>query len=108
MSTQRPKSISFRELSKAVDAATKQVAEKHKLKFGNELVLQPGTLIGRQLLEAVALEKALEAAGEITKAVGGAHAELARPGGNPEPAVLARPGILICGFLPEPPIEFRE
>jgi len=109
MSTQRPKTISLRELSKTVDAAAKAAAEKHNLKFDPGLVVD-WTILGRILreLEGVDAAAANQAAVDLTKAVSGAHAELSQgtPGG-PEPALFGRRGILICGFIPGP-IELKE
>lgn len=108
MSTQRPKSISVRELSKTVDAAVKAVADKHNLKFEPGLVVD-WTILGRILreLEGVNVNTANQAAVELTKAIGGAHADLAH-GAGADPAVFSRRGILICGFIPVNPVEFRE
>ena len=103
MSTQRPKSISVRELSKAV-------ADKHNLKFEPGLVLD-WTILGRILreLEGVNVGTVNQAAAELTKSIGGAHADLAHgTGGGLEPAVFVRGGILICGFIAANRVEFRE
>jgi hypothetical protein len=110
MSTKRPKSISVRELSKTVDAAVKAVADKHNLKFEPGLVVD-WTILGRILreLEGVNVGTVNQAAAELTKSIGGAHADLAHgPGGGLEPAVFGRGGILICGFIAANAIEFRE
>jgi hypothetical protein len=108
MPTQRPKSISVRELSKTVDAAVKAVADKHNLKFEPGLVVD-WTIMGRILreLEGVNVGTVNQAAAEMTKAIGGAHADLAH-GPGADPAVFGRRGILICGFIPVNPVEFRE
>jgi hypothetical protein len=110
MTTQRPKTLSIREFSKTVDAAVKQAAEKHGVKFEAGLVMD-WTIFGRILreLEETKVATANQVAADLASSISSAHAELARgAGGTPEPVVFGRRGILICGFIPVDPIEFRE
>ena len=108
--TTKPKTLSMREFSKTLEGAVKQAGDRHGVHFEPGLVVN-WTILGRILreLEGVQVETANQIAADLTKAVHGAHTELARAGGpGPEPAVFARRGILICGFIPVDPIEFRE
>lgn len=110
MTTQRPKSISVRELSKTVDAAVKAVADKHDVKFEPGLVLD-WTIIGRILreMEGLPVGKANQAAGDLTKAISSAHGELVHgPGGGLEPALIVRNDLLICGFIARNAVMFGE
>src|ERR1700741_3583966 len=64
----RALSISAKDVAKAVDSAVKAVADKHKVKFAPEFRIGPGTIIGRQLLQAeVNLQQAEQIATELTQ-----------------------------------------
>lgn len=103
---QRPASISIREVSKAVEQAVKTATEKHKVQFSPAFRFGPGTIMGRQILQAdIGLKQAEQIATDITQHVtgGGAGAAPALGTIRFEPAVLVRPGIIICGFWPPEP-----
>jgi len=109
----RAATLSAKDVSKAVDHAVKVVGEKHKVKFAPEFRIGPGTIIGRQLLEAtVGLQQAEQLATEIAHqaaqhaAAGGGAAGLARP--QFEPAVLIRKDLILCGFYPGPIVDFEQ
>ena len=95
---QHPATISIKEVSKAVEQAVKVASEKHKVKFSPDLRFGPGTIMGRQLLQAdITISQAEQIAGEITQQVPGA-AELVA-------SVWVGHGIIICGFWPPDPVE---
>lgn len=103
---QRPPTISIREVSKAVEHAVKVASEKHKVQFSPAFRLGPGTIMGRQILQAdIGLKQAEQVAAEITQHVAGGGVGAAPTLGTIplEPAVLVRPGIIICGFWPPEP-----
>lgn len=95
---QHPATISIKEVSKAVEQAVKVAGEKHKVQFASGLRFGPGTIMGRQLLQAdIPINRAEQIAGEITQQVPGA-AELV-------PSVWVGHGIIICGFWPPDPVQ---
>src|SRR5215471_9245432 len=108
----RALTLSAKDVSKAVDQAVKLVGEKHKVKFAPEFRIGPGTIMGRQLLEAsVGLQQAEQLATEIAHqtaqhAAAGAGAGLARP--QFEPVVLVRKDLILCGFYPGPIVDFEQ
>jgi len=96
---QRPATISIKEVSKAVEHAVKIASEKHKVQFASGFRFGPGTIMGRQLLQAdIAINKAEQIATEITQQVPGAT--------QFEASVWVGRGIIICGFWPPDPVEF--
>ncbi len=107
----RPPTISIKDISKAVEHAVKVAGEKHQVQFSPEFRLGPGTIMGRQLLQAdIALKQAEQIATEITQqvtsgAAGAAPAALAAT--HLEPAVLVGRGIIICGMMPGPIWELQ-
>jgi hypothetical protein len=104
----RALSISAKDVAKAVDSAVKAVADKHKVKFAPEFRIGPGTIIGRQLLQAeVNLQQAEQIATELTQR---AAAASAGPAARPEfePAVLITKNLVLCGFYPGPIPEIQE
>jgi hypothetical protein len=95
---QRPATISIKEVSKAVEQAVKVASDKHKVQFASGFRFGPGTIMGRQLLEAdIPINRAEQIAGEITQQVPGA-AELVA-------SVWVGHGIIICGFWPPDPVQ---
>jgi len=106
----RPQVIAAKDVSMAVDHAVKLATEKHKVKFGPDFSIGPGTIMGRYLLEsATALNQAEQLAMEITQHVNGQGA--ARAAGiapHYEPAVLIRNGLILCGFYPGPIVDIQE
>ncbi|HTS71813.1 MAG TPA: hypothetical protein VMO17_22785 [Terriglobia bacterium] len=96
---QRPTTISIKDVSKAVDQAVKAASEKHKVQFGAGFRFGPGTIMGRQLLQAdIPISKAEQIATEITQQVPSA--------GQFEASVWVGRGIIICGFWPPDPVQF--
>jgi len=95
---QRPATISIKEVSKAVEQAVKVASDKHKVQFASGFRFGPGTIMGRQLLQAdIPINRAEQIAGEITQQVPGA-AELVA-------SVWVGHGIIICGFWPPDPVQ---
>jgi hypothetical protein len=95
----RPATISIKDVSKAVEEAVKVASEKHKVQFASGFRFGPGTIMGRQLLQAdIPINRAEQIATEITGQVPG--------GGELEPSVWVGHGIIICGFWPPDPFEF--
>jgi len=108
----KPPTLSIKELSHAVDQAVKLASQKHNVQFGG-FQLNPGTLIGRQILQAdIKLNQAQQIATEITEHLSNAKAgpAAAAAAGFPpfEPGVFGFRNILICGFIPGPIWELRE
>jgi hypothetical protein len=113
MANHRPPTLSIKELSQAVDHAVKIASQKHKVEFAPEFRINPGTIIGRQLLKAdITVNQAQQLATDIAQHLSTAKvgpAAAAAPGLLPfEPAVFGHRNILICGFLPGPIWELRE
>lgn len=110
----RPPTISIKDLSKAVDHAVKVVAEKHKVQLAPEFSFSGGLIMGRWLLQAeIGLQEAQQVATGIAQHVtagGAAPAALgaALSATHLTPAVLSRPGGIICGFMPPPEWDVRE
>jgi hypothetical protein len=110
MATQRSASIAIGQLSKAVDEAVQRAAAKAKIE--TEFSISSGFIWGRWLREAMELDAAEKLATSITAHVqetvmagpaqAGAAALGTSAGAKLQPAVLARNGRIICGFLPEP------
>lgn len=113
--TNRPQVIAAKEISTAVDHAVKLATEKHKVKFGPEFHIGPGTIMGRYLIESsIALQQAEQLATEITQHVNGQGAQGGAAQGvrvtapRFEPAVLVRNGLILCGFYPGPIVDIQE
>jgi len=101
---QRPPTISVSEVSKAVELAVKAASEKHKVQFASGFRFGPGTIMGRQLLQAdIGIKQAEQIATEISQHVAGAAGAAALQGTRLEPGVFAGRGIIICGFWPPEP-----
>jgi hypothetical protein len=107
MAAQRAASVAIGQLSKAVDEAVQRAAEKAKVE--TEFSINGGLIWGRWLREAIDLGAAEKLASSITAHVqetvaGPAGAAAPGPSGGAklQPAVLARNGHIICGFLPDP------
>jgi hypothetical protein len=110
MPAKRPATISMKELSHTVNRAVARIQEKHRVEFSAGFQINPGVIIGRKLRTSVDLEQAQKIAAEITQEVTGsakADAATAVGGKRFEPAVLARPDIIICGFFPYPVEELE-
>jgi hypothetical protein len=98
---ERPRTISISEVSKAVEHAVRAASEKHKVQFAPGFRFGPGTIMGRQLLQAdIPIKQAEQIATEITHHVAG--------GAEFEPSVWVGRGIIICGFWPPDPLEFKS
>jgi hypothetical protein len=108
----RPASISIKDIAKAVDHAVRVASEKHKVKFGPEFTINPGLIMGRWLLDDIKMSQAEQIAGEIAQhaagAAGGADVKAAAGRSPFEPIVLGGRGHVICGFWPGPEVGFRE
>jgi|GEM_PF-6130297 len=107
----RPPTLSTKDLSKAVENAVKAATEKHKVQFAPDFRIGPGTIIGRQLLQAdIGLKQAEQIATEITQHItAGEGAVTALAKTRFEPAVLIRPGGTTCGMIPcEPGWELHS
>src|SRR5882762_4513195 len=63
----RPPTISIKEIASAVEKAVKIASEKHGVKFGPELTINPGLIMGRWLLEDIKVSQAELIAGEIAQ-----------------------------------------
>jgi hypothetical protein len=110
MATQHSASIAIGQLSKAVDEAVQRAAAKAKIE--TEFSISSGFIWGRWLREAMELDAAEKLATSITAHVqetvmagpaqAGAAALGTSAGAKLQPAVLARNGRIICGFLPDP------
>lgn len=110
MPVNRPATISVKELSQAVDRAVKIARDKHGVEFAPAFQINPGIVIGRQLLKSVDLAQAQKLAAEITQEVtrsAGAESTAALAGKHFEPVVVARPNLIICGFFPYPVEELE-
>jgi hypothetical protein len=106
----RPLAISIKHLSVSVDEGVKLASKKHKVRFAPGLRVGPGTIMGRQLLEAdIQLKQVWQIAAEITQhVISVATAEQAAMGGVAlEPAVFVGRGVIICGMIPGPVWEIR-
>ena len=106
----RPQSLSVKNLSAAVDKAISVARDKHNVQFQPGFQIGPGLIMGRWLAEVANLETVQEAAQTITAHVnagGGLHAAAAKPGAF-EPVVLSAGNRIICGFWPGPPAYFQE
>jgi hypothetical protein len=94
----KAESIAVDKLSSAVSEAVKEVSSKHGLRMGNNLVFQPGTLIGRQVMEAISdLDAAQKLASDVA-----AHVQKAGLAGGAKlsPGVLMQGGRIIVGYFP--------
>ena len=104
----RPATISIKDISKAVENAVKIAGDKHKVQFSPEFRLGPGTIMGRQLLQAnIGLQQAEQIATEITQQVTSGAAAPALGVTQLEPAVLVGRGVIICGMMPGPIWELQ-
>lgn len=111
MANHKPPTLSIKELSQAVDHAVKIATQKHKVEFAPEFRINPGTIIGRQLLQAdIKVSQAQQIATDITQHLSNAKVgPTAAAGIQPfEPAVFGGRNIVICGFFPGPVWELRE
>jgi hypothetical protein len=109
--TNRPPTISIKQIASAVDKAVKIASDKHGVKFGPEFTINPGLIMGRWLLEDVKLSQAGLIANEIAQhaagtGLGGEAQAAVRPPLNP--VVLGIGGHVICGFWPGPEWTVRE
>jgi hypothetical protein len=109
MASQRSASIAIDQLSKAVDEAVQRASAKGKVE--TEFSIGAGLIWGRWLREAMVLDEAEKLASSIATHVqetviaghqAGAAAHATSGGAKLQPAVLARDGHIICGFLPDP------
>jgi hypothetical protein len=94
----KAESIEVDKLTSAVQAAVQEVSSKHGVKIGNNLVFQPGILIGRQLMErvtdlAAAERMAADLAGHVQRTGAAGRAKLL-------PGVLSQGGRIILGYFP--------
>ena len=97
-------SISARDLPKLVDDAVVKLKAEEKLDSG--VILDWG-IMGRVLRQQdISFKEAQQLATDITGQLG-AHAALARAGGQLEPAVVMSNGRIICGFFPLAGVELR-
>jgi hypothetical protein len=95
----RPSTISIKDLSNAVEHAVKIATQKHNVRFSPEFRIEPGTIIGRQLLQAdIGLKQAEQIATEITQHVMTSGAA-AIAGTQLEPVVFVRRGGTTCGAI---------
>lgn len=111
MANHKPPTLSIKELSQAVDHAVKIASQKHKVEFAPEFRISPGTIIGRQVLQAdIKVNQAQQIATDIAQHLSDAKVgSTAAAGSLPfEPAVFGGRNILICGFLPGPIWELRQ
>lgn len=111
MANHKPPTLSIKELSQAVDQAVKIASQKHKVEFAPEFRINPGTIIGRQLLQAdIKVSQAQQIATDITQHLTNAKVgPTAASGIHPfEPAVFGGRNIVICGFFPDPVWGLRE
>lgn len=113
MTTRKAVTVSVKSLSAAVAKAVAQ--EKNQALFGDDFTIDHNIIMGRILREVIAIEQAEAAAARITQAVGQSGLRAAaEPEGLPvlashfEPAVLAIPGRIICGFIIDPQVILRE
>jgi hypothetical protein len=110
--TNRPRTISIKEIARAVDKAVKIASEKHSVKFAEEFTINPGLIMGRWLLDDIKVSVAEQIATEIAQnaeaaVVVGVDAQAAaRPPLNP--VVLGTGGHVICGSRPAPEWGLRE
>lgn len=96
--------IAVGRLSEAIMAATRDVSSKHNVGLAGNLIMKPGTLIGRYLKELIALEEAQKLASEITAQV--QRAGVSGPGAKLSPSVLFTDGRILAGYFPSQP-EFE-
>lgn len=100
--TNRPASLTVKDLSAAIERAMEDVAKDHGLEFGSEIVLGPGTIIGRWLREGIddisAIEDASTKIGSQVQEVEAirAHAPAISP------AFMWHGGHIIMGIVYEP------
>jgi hypothetical protein len=103
MADNRPPTISVKELSHAVEQAVKIASEKHKVQFAPGLLVAPGSIMGRQLLEDnIPISKAGQIAAEITQHVtAGVSKERVRAGKVfiIDGRVIYLPPWVILGFI---------
>lgn len=107
--TNRPPTISIKEIAGAVDKAVKIASQKHNVKFGEEFTINSGLIMGRWLLQDIKMSQAELIATEIAQSAGGAagvDAAAARP--PLKPVVLGTGGHVICGFWPGPEWSVKE
>lgn len=109
--TNRPPTISIKDLSKAVEHAVKVASAKHKVQFSPEFRMGPGTIIGRKLVQAdIELTQAKQIATEVTQhVVTDAGTGAAAVAAQFEPAVLirGRDGTTIGMIASEPDWKFE-
>jgi hypothetical protein len=110
--TNRPLTISIREIARAVDKAVKITSEKHGVKFAEQFTINPGLIMGRWLLQDIKVSLAEQIATEIAQnaeaalVVGVDAKAAARPPLNA--VVLGTGGHVICGFWPGPEWSVKE
>jgi hypothetical protein len=111
--TNRPPSISVKEIASAVDKAVKIASKKHNVKFADEFTIDPGLLMGRWLLEDIKISQAEIIAEEITQGTVAALSTEAKTRvlKSPEslqPGIFGTGGHVICGFIWRPPFSVGE
>jgi hypothetical protein len=113
MADQRHPTISISDLAKAADAAAKIAAERHKVQFEQDFHIAPGLICGRILRTVdIQVQQAQQIAAQMTERIvtgGGATAALTAVSGQQfEPACICLPHHIICGFIPDPGVVFKE
>ena len=96
----RPSTISIKDLANAIEHAVKIASQKHNVQFSPEFRIEPGTIIGRQLLQAdIGLKQAEQIATEITQHVMTIPSAAGVTGTQLEPVVFVRKGGITCGAI---------
>ncbi len=95
---QRPRSITAKELTGAVEDAVRRVQYRHKIEFESGIRIGPGLIIGRQIRDRVNLDQAEEIAAQITEGLTTAGGVIG--GSSIKPAALVIDRRIIVGFFP--------
>jgi hypothetical protein len=112
MSDRKHLTVSIRELAKAADAAAKTAIERHKVQFEEDFHIAPGLICGRILRTVdIPVQQAQQISVQMTERInagGGATAAVSAAGQQFEPACICLPHHIICGFIPDPGVVFKE
>ncbi|MEY2474045.1 MAG: hypothetical protein QOK28_3374 [Actinomycetota bacterium] len=100
-SASRPASLALADLSSAIESAVGRVAEEHGLRFGSDVVLGPGTIVGRWIDGKVDIRTIEKASEEISGHVAD-HDAIRTQAGGISPAFMWQRGHIIMGIVYEP------
>lgn len=103
----RPATISAKQLAAAVESAVHVVAAKNKIQFASGLHVGP-ILTGKTVRGITEISQAQNVANALTHELSAGKEAAALGGaGALEPAVLIREGIILCGFIAPETVTFE-